>query len=174
MPLDNPHKATVKVHFFPGGDPNYSFDSKLLKHGQLTFKNGGGKKGYEIAFELVNADTTGFFFPKKKELALSAKLLKGFEEADCPDQGVHWDVFKALSVSDDRKTLTVENLNEESERFAFSLFVTQNPEDDRPTCTAIDPIGNNQNGGRWQILGMALVGAAIVGAGLYSCAKLGD
>lgn len=176
MPLENPRDSTVKVFVFPGGDPEFTLESDLLKNGELTFKNGGGHKGYVVDFVLANADQTGYYFPDSELLALSSEELPPSGDPKCPAQGKIWDEFKPVAVSSDNKTLTVHNENGKKKRFGYSLFVTQDPKKPKPRCKALDPIGNNQNGDRYPIMkaAAAFVGIAAAGAALYTCSRLGD
>lgn len=141
--MPNPNKSTINVYVYPGGDPNYQLETKLLKGDELVFNN-NGRPGFDISFVLANADQTGYYFPDDASKALAAQ--KGIIGDGCPTQGMVWDEFTPTGVSADNLTLYVNNKNTKSTDFAFTLFVTEKPHDPKPHFLPLDPIGSNQNG----------------------------
>lgn len=174
MGLENPRHAIVNVFVFPGGDPEFRLESDYIKHNELTFKNGSGHKGCIVDFILANADTTGYFFPGDKLLALASEEITSNGDPKCPKQGTIWPEFKPVSVSTDRKKLTVHNENGKKKRFGYTLFVTDDGDKPKPTFKALDPIGNNQNGDKWPFLPIALTALVVAGVAAYSLTDLGD
>jgi hypothetical protein len=144
--MADPKEEDVKVFVYPGQQPPYVFESKLLKAGVLTFKN-ENHPGFIINFNLMNADETNYYFPDNASNALAAAKL-GKPGSDCPPQGTKWPEFKPVEVKNNNTTLVVHNENTDSADFGFTLFVTQEPHKPRPKYLPLDPIGSNQNGGR--------------------------
>jgi hypothetical protein len=105
---------------------------------------GGMKKSqpHVVVFELANRSSVDLQFPENPDVAMWVSD----DHSTCLDQqpaNPH-PVIKAVSVSDDRQQLTVENLNCAKDNFKFVLNFERN---DGKLCQ-YDPIWANQNGGQ--------------------------
>lgn len=126
----------------------FGMSSNYKQGGQLTFKN--PKKGdwFEIDFNIIDDQKTGYVFPDDKKKAMYVKTISSTTDP-CPDNWddpQYWDQFEAKAVTSGNKTLKVKNLNETIQLFAFCLWFTKTPKDNGP-CIPYDPIGSNQNAG---------------------------
>lgn len=140
-----PKDVHVKVTLLPGQKPPFKISSTDLPMGrdsELIFRN-HGHPGFRVHFELQEP-THGYLFPPNKTRAEAVWSQMGADA--CPETQI-WDVFRALEVSPDRKTLTVRNGNvhkEELGKFTYTLRVVR---DDPLDWMELDPGGDNQNGG---------------------------
>jgi hypothetical protein len=164
--------ASVDITITP--DPSkpdgvsFSMSSSFKQGNELTFKN--PKKGdwFEIDFNIVDPQNTGYLFPDDKKKAMYVKTISDVTEK-CPDDWndpQYWDQFVAQTVTGNNRTLKVKDLNETIQLFAFSLWFTKTPKDNGP-CICYDPIGSNQNAGGTfsfvqNVATVAMVGALVV------------
>jgi len=145
---------------------SFSMDSNLKQGSELTFKN--PKKGdwFEVDFNIVDDQNTGYRFPNDKTKAMYVKTISNVTDP-CPDDWndpQYWDQFKAQAVTNNNCTLKVKDLNETVQLFAFCLWFTKTPKDDGP-CIPYDPIGSNQNGGgTFTVFSSSVATVAFVGA----------
>lgn len=142
-----PKDETVKVILKPSEIPPFEMkSSQLIKKGRLKFDN-DHFPGFNVSFELDDSkEHSGYRFPTNPADALAAKRL-GNGDNPCPGKGETWDQFKPISVTTDRMSLVVRNLNEYQADFGFTLFVTRQGTGGEETLV-IDPIGTNGNGTR--------------------------
>jgi hypothetical protein len=176
--MGNAKEVEVKVFVFPGQEPPYTLEAKksILKAGILTFKN-ENHPGFVISFNLENADDTGYYFPDDANKALAAAKIVNNTNV-CPVQGQKWPEFTPFQVKNSNKTLVVNNFNNDSADFAFTLFVTQKPHDSNPQFLPLDPVGSNQNGPRGgrspssRSIALVIGGGLLLAAGLYTCSNL--
>ncbi len=132
-------------------EPNgIKFDmvSSLKQGKELTFKN--DKKGdwFDVDFNIVDPDGTGYLFPDDHLKAMYVRKVSSVDDA-CPDDWncpEYWDQFAAQNVIKNNKTLRVRNLNETVQLYKFCFWLTQTPKANGP-CIPYDPIGSNQNAG---------------------------
>jgi len=123
----------------------FELSSNLGSSNKLTFKN-DKHPGFEVNFNLVDNDKTGCkFMHDPKEAMWVQKIEPGMPDP-CPTSAMYWDQFEAKAVSKGDTQLAVRNLNEYEQEFAFSLRFTK---PGWPDPILYDPIGNNQNGGRF-------------------------
>jgi hypothetical protein len=118
----------------------------------LTFSNYQGgtyQDGFEISFKLHPHLDYGFFVndPDEPGLdnALAAKTIDS--SGHCPAYGETWYGFSPTGLSQDRRTLTVENPNDSLQYFGFALFFAREEETEPSLCC--DPIGDNENSQLW-------------------------
>jgi hypothetical protein len=118
----------------------------------LTFSNYQGgtyQDGFEINFKLHPHLDYGFFVndPDDPGLdnALAAKTIDS--SGHCPAYGETWYGFSPTGLSQDRRTLTVENPNDSLQYFGFALFFAREEETEPSLCC--DPIGDNENSQLW-------------------------
>jgi hypothetical protein len=142
----------------------FGMSSNYKQGGQLTFKN--SKKGdwFEVDFNIIDDQNTGYLFPDDKDKAMYVKTISSVTDP-CPDDWddpQYWDQFEAKSVTGNNRTLKVKNLNETIQLFAFCLWFTKTPKQNGP-CIAYDPIGSNQNaGGRTGNMEASTMNVAVV------------
>lgn len=117
---------------------------------ELVFNNNQGgeyKPGFRINFTIEDQTGKGYVFfqdPRNPSLddAMAAKIVN--KNGTCPRAGQTWDGFAPISLSQDKKTLTVDNPNDYKQYFGFGFFFA------RPGVNkaelVYDPAGNNQNG----------------------------
>lgn len=141
--------ATVKVVLHaPGSSENFHFESTDLPIGKdnvIYFSNCGTKKGFLISYEIDDSDNPGFRFPTKQSHGDNylKEALWATTTGGCPTSAVYWDeVFKAVDVKDQGKTLVVSNENRVSQMFAYTLWAFNGS-----AKLELDPSGSNQNGG---------------------------
>lgn len=142
--------------------------SDLKQGDELTFKN--DKKGdwFEVDFNIVDPDGTGYVFPDDETKAMYVTPVNTVTDP-CPDDWncpEYWPQFCAQKVTKNNRTLTVKNLNETVQLYKFCFWLTKTPKDNGP-CIPYDPIGSNQNAGSGKSFLSApdttlLVGAAVV------------
>jgi hypothetical protein len=144
--------ASVDIILTPDASaPNgirFEMSSSFKNGNELTFKN--PKKGdwFDIDFNIVDQDDTGYLFPDDPEKAMYVKPVDNVTDP-CPenwDDPQHWDQFQAKKVTKGHRTLEVKNLNETIQLYKFCLWFTKSPKDNGP-CIPYDPIGSNQNAG---------------------------
>ena len=142
-----PKDETVKVILKPSEIPPFEMKSaSLIKKGRLKFDN-DHFPGFNVSFVLDDSkEQSGYRFPMNPADGLAAKKLANGDNP-CPSRGETWDQFKPISVSSDRMTLVVRNLNEYQADFGFTLFLTRQGTGGEETLV-IDPIGTNGNGTR--------------------------
>jgi hypothetical protein len=168
---NQPKDVRVTVTLKPGQVPDYTLQSQLLQGGKLTFRN-NGFPGFNVYFDLVDPDNSGYVWPDDANMALAATPLAG-EGTECPDQGTKWGQFNPVAVIKDKDgrntTLKVRNPNAPGQScdFGYSLFVTQQP-DGSGSYWKLDPIGSNQNGPQADsagdgFLARSWIGTAVIG-----------
>lgn len=147
---------------------HFDMVSNLKKGDELTFKN--AKKGdwFEIDFNIVDDEDTGYLFPDDHEKAMYVTPVNSVSDPcpqdwNCPE---YWPQFEAKNVTKGNRTLRVKNLNETVQLYKFCFWLTKTPKDNGP-CIPYDPIGSNQNAGSGSSFLSAtdttlLVGAAVV------------
>jgi hypothetical protein len=137
-----PKDVVVKVHLHPSEDPPFHLECADLPtgpDGEYIFAN-NRHPGFHIHFVLQDP-THGYFFPPNNNKAQA--VWSEFGDGACPESQI-WDVFRALNVSADRKTLVVRNANTHPElgKFGYTLRVVKGADD----WLELDPGGDNQNG----------------------------
>jgi len=170
--MADPLEKTITVYYKPGKKPNYSLSSDLppipgIPNG-FIFRN-DGHPGFKLNYTLDPESFGELVFPNDPQEALCVTV--GDQET-CPQSGT-WGVFKPLqvkAVNGENRILVVRNYNgklpggKTEERFAYTLYVTQNPNGDPGDFIALDPIGSNQNGHSGFNLKSLAVPALIVAA----------
>jgi len=145
--MANPKQANVDVIVTPDSTQpagvRFELSSDLGSSNELTFKN-DNKPGFDLNFNLVDKDNTGCKFMKDPQEAMWVQVAAPGTPPPCPTSPSYWDQFEAKNVSKNDTLLTVRNLNEYVQMFAFSLRFTK---PGWPDPILYDPIGNNQNGG---------------------------
>lgn len=148
--MTNPNEANINVVLTPvAASPEwphgiqFALQSPLLEDGKLVFHN-RGKPGFKLSFNIVDAEATGFLFPRDKAKAMWVKKVADVGE-DCPAAPMYWDKFEANKVDPGNRVLRVFNRNDAEELFKFTLLFTRTPEENGP-CIDFDPIGDNRNG----------------------------
>jgi peptidoglycan hydrolase-like protein with peptidoglycan-binding domain len=150
---------------YPNGI-RFEMNSNFGNGQELTFKN--PKKGdwFEIDFNIVDPDKTGYLFPDDPAKAMYVKPVSNVDEP-CPenwDDPQYWPVFEAQKVTKGNRTLQVKNTNPTVQLFKFTLWVTQTPKDNGP-CIPYDPIGDNRNAGSgWSMASFTTPTTLIAGA----------
>ena len=138
-----PRDVLVEVHLHPDRDPPFHLASPHLptnSDGEFEFKN-QGHPGFNINF-VLQEPTHGYLWPENKH-----KKQAVWSEAGggaCPDSEI-WDIFRAIRITPDRKTLVVHNGNTQQTelgKFGYTLRVVKDPSD----WLELDPGGDNQNG----------------------------
>lgn len=117
--------------------------SKIAWKNKLTFKN-KGKPGFDLRFNIVDDDNTGYRFPDDEAAAMWVCPVE-HDTDPCPKSVAHWPTFFATDVTGGNKTLKVTNLNDEAQLLKFTLLFTETPEQNGP-CIEFDPIVDNRNG----------------------------
>lgn len=136
-------RVTVQVNSVNPVDFKFvSSDIAVGPNNELTFKNGGGYKGFLIYYELSGAD--GYAFPADLDEAL---YVSQGSKADCPENPSKWGQFKPIGREDINKKpndriLLVDNKNESPHDFGYMLRAFNADGELLP----LDPPGSNQNG----------------------------
>ena len=148
----------------------FEMTSNLKKGDELTFKN--SKKGdwFDVSFNIVDPQGTGYLFPDDPAKAMYVTPVNSVTDP-CPenwDDPKYWAQFEAKKTTKGNRTLEVKNLNETVQLYKFCLWVTKTPKANGP-CIPYDPIGNNQNAGSGQMAAASsvstttiLVGTAVI------------
>lgn len=137
-----PREVHVQVFLHPDEDPPFhiaSTDLPIGSDGELTFAN-DRHPGFHVHFDLQEP-THGYLFPANNNKAEA--VWSDLGSGSCPTSQM-WNVFRALRVAPDRKTLVVRNANVHPElgKFGYALRVVKDPAD----WLELDPGGDNQNG----------------------------
>ena len=128
-----------------------------VKHGgqevpMITFDNNHGgtySDGFQVKFKLQDQTGEGYGFfldpdknPADPNDAMWVECIgpKGF----CPQKVSQWEGFVPTDVTDNRKTLIVDNPNDHLQYFGFALHFSKDNEK-KPSLT-FDPIGDDRNG----------------------------
>jgi hypothetical protein len=165
--------ASVDITLTPDSNAphgiKFEMGSNLKKGDELTFKN--AKKGdwFDVDFNILDPQNTGYLFPDDPAKAMYVKPVNSITDP-CPenwDDPQYWPQFTAKKVTKGGRTLEVTNLNETVQLYKFCLWVTKMPKANGP-CIPYDPIGNNQNAGSGHVVAASsittiiLVGAAVI------------
>ncbi len=158
--------VTVKVVLHaPGSNPAFHFESTDLPIGPnnvLYFSNCQQGQHFMITYSLDDQANPGYRFPTGANSKKDALWVQ--QGTACPTQQCDWNVFEAQAVLQNGMALTVKNLNDAPQDFAYTLRVQKTG-----NWIELDPGGVNQNGGaplydnRTSYVLIAL-GSAIVGA----------
>jgi hypothetical protein len=145
--MASPKQANVDVVCVPDSSKpegvRFELSSNLGSSNELTFKN-DNHPGFEVDFNLVDNDQTGCKFMHDPKDAMWVQKIEPGTPDPCPTSAMYWDQFEAKSVSKNDTQLSVRNLNDYVQLFAFSLRFTK---PGWPDPILYDPIGSNQNGG---------------------------
>ena len=138
-----PKKIDINVEMTrnPNGSPPLLF---AINH-SLKFDN-DHHPGFEIQFDLIDKDSTGYVFPDDPRQAMWVQPIDPATPGSCPTAPVYWEQFAATTVTNSNRTLTVIDPNQYKQQFAFTLRVTKTPSDANATFVDYDPIGSNGNG----------------------------
>ena len=164
--MANPKQIDVEVMVIEDSSApdgvKFELSSGIGTPGKLTFKN-NKHPGFIVNFDLIDPSNTGCKFVHDKDDAMWVRIIDPQTPDPCPRCEMHWDQFKAQAVANNNTRLTVRNLNEYVQDFAFSLRFTK-PGVASPIL--YDPIGSNQNGGDFQLsfLSTQSVGGFVAGA----------
>jgi hypothetical protein len=154
----------------------FALQTGLLKGNELEFRN-NHKDGFDLRFNIVDPDGTGYLFPDDEKEAMWVKTVN-LPTDPCPDQppASYWpNEFYAEGVVSNNRTLKVRNENNPpAQLFKFSLWFTKTP--NLPgTCICFDPIGDNQNGAKTlasQALAIAVIVVVVVAAAATKLLRL--
>lgn len=137
--------VSVVVERDAAGQLKFSLASNNLGNGQrLTFRN-NKHPGFDLRFNIDDRAASGCEFLPNPDDAMWVRLIDDITPDPCATCAMHWDGFKAISVINANKTLTVDNSNKRKQKFAFSFRFNVPGE---PDPVLYDPIGDNQNGPR--------------------------
>ena len=161
--------ASVDIILTPDASaPNgirFDMTSSFKNGNELTFKN--PKKGdwFDVDFNIIDKQDTGYLFPDDPEKAMFVTPVSNLSDP-CPEDWnnpQYWAQFQATKVTKGNRTLQVKNLNETVQLYKFCLWFTKTPKANGP-CIPYDPIGNNQNAGSGRSYAMLSPVSLAIGA----------